>query len=140
MMFATEREIQRVYQDKTAAQEYIDERFASELNLLLHDRQVAAVKTVTGRLGSGRILELAPGPGRVTRDVQQGGTLVCLDFNEAMIQIGREACKQKRQFGFVAMDLIFLSAKHLILSTVSGSSDTFVGRIVSAYMPRSNES
>jgi ubiquinone/menaquinone biosynthesis C-methylase UbiE len=37
-------------------------------------------------------LEVAPGPGRITRDVAPAGELVCLEYNEGMIAEGRRCC------------------------------------------------
>lgn len=92
MALATEREIQQHYSDRATAAAYVGRRFVSELHRLLHDRQVAAVQRVLDRSGAGDALEIAPGPGRVTRDVRPRGRLVCLEFNESMIEQGRPAC------------------------------------------------
>src|SRR5207248_11185903 len=58
-------------------------------DLLLHDRQVAAVRRVMDRARPAAALEVAPGPGRLTRDVRPAGSLTCLEFNEGMIAQGR---------------------------------------------------
>ncbi|MBI1903229.1 MAG: methyltransferase domain-containing protein [Planctomycetia bacterium] len=92
MPLATEREIQQSYREPLAAQRYVQNRFASELMALLHERQVAAVNRVMGVAKPQRTLEVAPGPGRVTRDVRPAGELVCLEFNEGMIAEGRRCC------------------------------------------------
>ena len=59
---------------------------------LLHETQVAAVNRAMHDLGAVRSLEMAPGPGRVTRDVRPAGELVCLEFNEGMIAEGQRCC------------------------------------------------
>src|SRR5437660_1434863 len=92
MQLKTEGEIQRAYQGESIAARYIDERFVSELHRLLHDRQVAAVQRTIDRHRPQRVLEIAPGPGRVTRHVRAPGQLVCLEYNEGMIAQGRAAC------------------------------------------------
>jgi ubiquinone/menaquinone biosynthesis C-methylase UbiE len=92
MPLATEAEIQDSYRDPDVAKQYVERRFTSELMALLHERQVAAVHRVMSELQPRRTLEIAPGPGRVTRDVEPVGELVCLEFNEAMIAEGRPAC------------------------------------------------
>ncbi len=91
-MLATEHEIQDSYRDSGVAQRYIENRFVSELMRLLHDRQVGAVNRVMSRVGPRQSLEIAPGPGRLTRDVRPAGELTCLEYNEAMIEQGRTAC------------------------------------------------
>jgi ubiquinone/menaquinone biosynthesis C-methylase UbiE len=92
MPLATEREIQDYYADRDVAARYVRERFVSELHRLLHDRQVAAVQRLIDRHRPARVLEVAPGPGRVTRDVRPTGRRVCLEFNAGMIEQGRRAC------------------------------------------------
>lgn len=92
MTLATELEIQQSYRDPLAAERYVEDRFASELMALLHQRQVAAVNRVMHEAKPPRTLEVAPGPGRVTRDVMPPGELVCLEFNESMIDQGRRSC------------------------------------------------
>jgi SAM-dependent methyltransferase len=89
---STPQEIRSAYQDAAVAAGYVSARFTGELNRLLHERQVAAVRWAMAEVRAQRILEIAPGPGRVTRDVQPSGTLVCLEYNEAMIDQGRAAC------------------------------------------------
>ncbi|MCH8147029.1 MAG: hypothetical protein IH987_03425, partial [Planctomycetes bacterium] len=69
MPLATELEIQESYQDRAVAERYVAKRFANELMGMLHERQVAAVDRVMRAEGPGRTLEVAPGPGRWTRDV-----------------------------------------------------------------------
>jgi ubiquinone/menaquinone biosynthesis C-methylase UbiE len=92
MALATETEIQDAYQGEKTARGYVRARFATPLNRLMHDRQVRAVQRLIHRVRPARILEIAPGPGRITRDIRPGGDLVCLEYNEGMIAQGRAAC------------------------------------------------
>jgi SAM-dependent methyltransferase len=85
-------EIQNYYRGRETAEKYIGERFVSELNRLLHDYQVSVVNRVKDTVRPSRLLEIAPGPGRITRDVRPTGTFVCLEYNDAMINVGRGAC------------------------------------------------
>lgn len=89
MTLATENEIQSAYRGSETAQAYVAQRFVSELNRLLHERQVAAVQRVMDELRPEQTLEVAPGPGRITRDVRPAGQLVCLEYNEGMIAEGK---------------------------------------------------
>ncbi len=89
MPLATEHEIQASYRGEQLAERYVAERFASELHRLLHERQVEAVQKVIDRCRPNDVLEIAPGPGRLTRDLRFSGRLVCLEFNEGMIAQGR---------------------------------------------------
>jgi SAM-dependent methyltransferase len=88
---ASEEQIQAAYRGHAEAAEYVARRFTDEINRLLHDRQVGAVNATIKRLRPARVLEIAPGPARVTRDVRPTGTLVCLEYNEGMIEQGRMA-------------------------------------------------
>jgi len=92
---SSENEIQSAYTSPKVAEEYIAQRFTNELHRLLHDRQVAAVQRVMDQAHPKRILEIAPGPGRLTRDVRPTGQLICLEYNEGMIEQGRSACQGK---------------------------------------------
>lgn len=91
----TEAEIKAAYSGSDFAAEYIERRFIGEAFQLLHDRQVAAVQGQIGLTQPSRILEIAPGPGRVTRDLRFNGDWTCLEFNSGMIEVGREACDKK---------------------------------------------
>jgi ubiquinone/menaquinone biosynthesis C-methylase UbiE len=92
MQLASEREIQSAYSAVQTAQEYVARRFESPLMEILHERQVGAVNRAMREARPRRALEVAPGPGRLTRQVQPAGELVCLEFNEGMIAEGRLAC------------------------------------------------
>ena len=89
---SSELDIQSAYQGSDMAEAYVGQRFESELNRLLHDRQVAAVHEVMTSQRPESTLEIAPGPGRVTRDIRPVGRLTCLEFNEGMIAEGRSNC------------------------------------------------
>lgn len=92
---SSENDIQSAYSSPDVAQEYIARRFTNELHGLLHDRQVTAVQRVMDRTQPRRILEIAPGPGRLTRDLRPTGPLICLEYNKGMIEQGRGACGGK---------------------------------------------
>lgn len=98
MTLATEAEIQQSYQDPVTAQGYVENRFVAPLTRLLHERQVGAVNRAIRGIHPRRTLEVAPGPGRVTRDVQNTGELTCLEFNEGMITEGRRCCSERVQW------------------------------------------
>lgn len=94
----TESEIQNAYSGERMASSYVANRFQSELNRLLHERQVAAVNRVMSDARPGHSLEIAPGPGRVTRDVRPAAKLTCLEFNEGMIAEGQANCRNGAEF------------------------------------------
>lgn len=94
-MFRGPQEIRDAYRDEGVAREYIGRRFQEPLGALLHDRQVAAVRGVLRRTSPGRVLELAPGPARLTvdlaGDIGRLGTAV-----DASLQMLEEARRRLR--------------------------------------------
>jgi SAM-dependent methyltransferase len=98
MALATEGEIQRAYAGERTAARYVRDRFSSPLYQLIHEKQVRAVQQVIDRTRPQSALEVAPGPGRITRDVRPTGRLVCLEYNEGMIEHGRAACGGRVQW------------------------------------------
>ena len=95
---ASEDEVRGWYQDCEVAKQYIEHRFASELGRLLHDRQVCVVNRVSTMYRQERVLEIAPGPARLTQDVRMSGMLVCVEYNQPMIAVGRRACNDRTQW------------------------------------------
>lgn len=95
MALSTEREIQGYYSSPDVAAQYVANRFVNEVHRLLHERQVEMVQKLIDRSNPQWVLEVAPGPGRLTRCVRPGGRRVCLEFNEGMIREGRDACDPK---------------------------------------------
>jgi len=92
VQLSTEHEIQTAYRGTELAGNYLARRFESELNRVLHEQQVNVVNSVMSSRRPCRTLEIAPGPGRLTRDVRPAGTLTCLEFNEGMIAEGQRHC------------------------------------------------
>jgi 16S rRNA A1518/A1519 N6-dimethyltransferase RsmA/KsgA/DIM1 with predicted DNA glycosylase/AP lyase activity len=84
-MVATEKAIQDSYASADVAANHVRQRFASDLYRLLHDREVAAVQRLIDQVQPERVLEIAPGPGRLTREMRPSGSLICLEYNEGMI-------------------------------------------------------
>ncbi|MBI4524933.1 MAG: class I SAM-dependent methyltransferase [Deltaproteobacteria bacterium] len=95
MSLASEAELQEAYRGDMVAARYMDARFDSELHRLLYDRQVAALQRFITRLRPQKILEIAPGPARLTRHIPPTGLVVCLEYNEGMISEGRPVCGER---------------------------------------------
>lgn len=118
MSRCTEAEIKKAYQGQSTAQDYVAKRFESELMTLLHEAQVSEINRVMQTHTPSRTLEIAPGPGRLTREIIPTGDLVCLEFNEEMIEEGRKTCGDHVQWrrgdafhipfeAFEAFDLVY---------------------------------
>ncbi|PHR87928.1 MAG: hypothetical protein COA78_36845 [Blastopirellula sp.] len=88
----TESEIKLAYEGQEFAEDYIEKRFVNQAQILLHRMQVAAVTDMIGKIKPEAVLEVAPGPGRVTRDIHTSAKRVCLEFNQGMIEVGQAAC------------------------------------------------
>jgi SAM-dependent methyltransferase len=93
--FREPAEIRDAYRDATVAKQYVGTRFLEPLGALLHDRQIAAVRRVIAEHGPKRILELAPGPARLTAEVAPSvnGSLTAVD---ASLEMLREARRRMR--------------------------------------------
>jgi SAM-dependent methyltransferase len=88
-------EIRDAYRKDAVARNYIGERFTQPLGALLHDRQVAALKRVISTHRPASVLEVAPGPARLTLEL--AGSLVGLGaVMDASAQMLNEA---KRRLG-----------------------------------------
>lgn len=68
-MFRGVDEIRDAYRKDDVARNYIGERFTQPLGALLHDRQVAALKRVISTYRPTSVLEVAPGPARLTSEL-----------------------------------------------------------------------
>ena len=80
-------DLRDAYRDDRVASAYVEERFRAPLGALLHQRQVAAMRSVIGRARPGRVLEIAPGPARLTVDVAPmlGAPPVVIDASPQML-------------------------------------------------------
>ncbi len=65
-MFRGIEQIRDAYRKDAVARDYISERFTQPLGALLHDRQVAALKRLMSTRRPASVLEVAPGPARLT--------------------------------------------------------------------------
>jgi SAM-dependent methyltransferase len=90
---STEDEIGLAYEGNATAANYVAQRFRSEVHALLHEHQVATVNRWLSQLTECNALEIAPGPGRVTRDIRWTNSLTCLEFNDGMIEEGKRNCR-----------------------------------------------
>src|SRR4051794_3553628 len=80
--------LREAYRDERVASNYVAERFREPLGALLHRRQVSAVRQVIASHRPQRILEVAPGPARVTVDVitAMDRPPVLVDASQQMLQ------------------------------------------------------
>jgi SAM-dependent methyltransferase len=68
-------EMREAYRDEKVARSYIENRFRRPLGYLLHKRQLDVLRRVIGQVQPRGVLEVAPGPARLTMEV--AGMLKC---------------------------------------------------------------
>jgi SAM-dependent methyltransferase len=113
-------EIRDAYRDRDVAAGYVDQRFVEPLGALLHARQRAHVKRLVGRLAPTAVLEIAPGPARLTVELADvRGTAI--DASLEMLDQARRrlAARGSRAWRFVQGDVFnlpFLGPFDLIYS------------------------
>lgn len=89
MSLKTPDEIRGAYSDAAAADAYIDNRFTSAWGSVQHAAQVRVVNDVIRRHAVKRVLEIAPGPGRLSRDVSGFAEGYLCEFNDAMLRVAK---------------------------------------------------
>jgi ubiquinone/menaquinone biosynthesis C-methylase UbiE len=78
--------IRSAYQDEGVARRYVEERFTTPLGALLHDRQRQVLRSVISAQAEPDVLEIAPGPARLTTSViDVVGQLTLLDASAEML-------------------------------------------------------
>jgi len=82
--------IRTAYQDAGVAHRYVEERFTTPLGALLHDRQSQVLRSVISAHVAPDVLEIAPGPARLTTSViDVAGQLTLLDASAEMLAEAR---------------------------------------------------
>jgi SAM-dependent methyltransferase len=82
-------EIRGAYSATETAEQYIDERFTSAWGSVLHAAQVGIVNDVIATRGVKEVLEIAPGPARISRDVHGFERGYLCEFNQSMVNVAR---------------------------------------------------
>ena len=84
-------ELREAYRKESVARSYVEERFKQPLGALLHARQSEALRRFIRRVAPDRVLEIAPGPARLTSETLGvfKGYGVMLDASAQMLTEGR---------------------------------------------------
>lgn len=82
-------EIRGAYSETATAEQYIDTRFRSAWGSVLHASQVSAINAVIRDHGVRQVLEIAPGPARLSHDVTGFERGYLCEFNESMLNVAR---------------------------------------------------
>ena len=101
-------EIRGAYAHTDTAEDYIDQRFTSAWGSVLHAAQVKVVNDVIRAHGVRRLLELAPGPGRLSRDVTGFERGYLCEFNDSMLQVARRRLATSPRWRIVRGDAFAL--------------------------------
>ncbi|MBX3026844.1 class I SAM-dependent methyltransferase [bacterium] len=88
-------EIQAYYRDPTVVAEYIERRTAQPLNGMLHRRQVQFIDQVIGERRPQRVLEVAPGPARLTAELAYAGRGIAVDGSAEMLAVARDRLRAR---------------------------------------------
>jgi SAM-dependent methyltransferase len=91
--------IRDAYRSDETASRYVRERFEHPIGALLHRRQASILKKVLSAARPRRVLEIAPGPGRLSTEVVSAvrGTLVLADASRSMLQNAKQVLAGRRQ-------------------------------------------
>lgn len=89
MSITSSPEVAQYYQDEKIAERYIRQRFTDPINRWEHQRQVQILNKIIHEFQPKRILEFAPGPARITTELErEGGTSI--DSSKEMLELARK--------------------------------------------------
>lgn len=78
--------IRTAYQDAEVARRYVEQRFTTPLGALLHEHQSRVLRSVLSAKAGSNVLEIAPGPARLTTGViDLAGRLTLVDASAEML-------------------------------------------------------
>jgi ubiquinone/menaquinone biosynthesis C-methylase UbiE len=83
-------ELQAFYQDREVVNSYLKRRTAQPLNGVLHRGQVAFLNRVVAERRPSRVLEIAPGPARLTAELEFAGRGLAVDASPQMLAVARD--------------------------------------------------
>ena len=105
MKLITPKEVGDHYRQESLVQEYISRRFSDPLNIIEHQRQVSILNKIINENQCQQVLEFAPGPARVTAELEiDGGTSI--DASAEMLEIAKARMRQRgKSWTFLQQDL-----------------------------------
>jgi ubiquinone/menaquinone biosynthesis C-methylase UbiE len=102
-------ELQRYYQDRDVAHEYMQRRTRQPLNGVLHGRQIQFLNRVIAERAPARVLEIACGPGRLTTAMRGIRLGVAVDSSPAMLETAQHRLNgQAATWSFLRTDAFVL--------------------------------
>jgi ubiquinone/menaquinone biosynthesis C-methylase UbiE len=88
-------DIQAYYQDPGVVRDYLRRRTAQPLNGLVHRKQVEFINRVLAQRCPARLLEIAPGPARLTAELNFTGCGVGVDASAEMLGVARQRLRDR---------------------------------------------
>jgi len=98
-MAKDEYSVSKLYQNQTIADEYVEKRFNFSWQRLLHAKQVQFIETAVNLYSPVNILELAPGPARISVDLNCITKGYMIENSQAMIDVAKKKLKEKGTLG-----------------------------------------
>ncbi len=93
--------IRRAYREPQRADDYINDRYVNDpLGRALHEHQVRLLGEIMPSLGVRRLLEVAPGPARLTVHVPPVETAYAVEQSPAMLEIARQRLEARGVSGW----------------------------------------
>lgn len=89
------KELQAFYQDRAVVDRYLQRRTAQPLNGVLHAGEVRFLNRCVAERRPARILEIAPGPARLTAELEHDGELVAIDASPGMLDAARRRIRER---------------------------------------------
>jgi len=96
--------IKSLYQDDLVASDYIDQRFSKPLGCVQHQIQIEIINNAIKNYKAEKILEVACGPARLTKDINIGSINVAIDSSQEMLRIARTSVGNDIKWEFIRTD------------------------------------
>ena len=94
----TRKDLKEYYFNKDLVDSYIEDRFKHPLGRILHESQVDVVNTAIQEYTVKDLLELAPGPGRVSFEINGFQKGVMIDASENMLDLAQKRLRNTNNY------------------------------------------
>ena len=89
-----EQSVAVLYQDTEVAEKYVEQRFSRSWTRLLHDKQVEQVNQAIATHQPELVMEVAPGPARLTTEVRGVTNGVLVEYSHEMLAEAKQRLEQ----------------------------------------------
>ena len=90
MLVKHKKDMIKFYENDQIAKEYVGKRYQNPIGKTLHEKQVNCVNQFISKGNFDSVLEIACGPGRLTKDVKPVKNSLALDSSNAMLKIAKK--------------------------------------------------